>query len=221
MTEDEIARIDVGSMWSRTVSNDLKEGFKRFAPFAKVCGIENEADMADFIGQMRQETGSKFKLTENMNYSERGLIATFGAFRRDRAKANKYGRGHGHRANQEMIANIAYGGRMGNNHTGDGWAYRGGGAGHLTGRANYRAQDVWLKANTDLDVSFEDNPELVRTAEYAMLSFGIFWSLNKIYRKTGHHDIHASFNVTRIINRHTKSYDARWEFTQQAYKLIK
>jgi putative chitinase len=57
-----------------------------------------------------------------------------------REQADRLGHVPGVRnADQEMIANIAYGSRLGNGpiHSGDGWRYRGRGPIQLTGKDNY------------------------------------------------------------------------------------
>ncbi len=80
------------------------------------------------------ETGARMlPVTENLNYSARGLLATFtNRFSADEAKL--YAR------QPERIANRVYAGRMGNGDeaSGDGWRFRGRGLVQITGRRNYR-----------------------------------------------------------------------------------
>ncbi len=80
------------------------------------------------------ETGTRMQpVTENLNYSARGLLATFpNRFSADEAKA--YAR------QPEKIANRVYANRMGNGDEagGDGWRFRGRGLVQITGRRNYR-----------------------------------------------------------------------------------
>ncbi len=80
------------------------------------------------------ETGGRMQpVTENLNYSARGLMATFPSrFSADEAKA--YAR------QPEKIANRVYANRMGNGDeaSGDGWRFRGRGLVQITGRRNYR-----------------------------------------------------------------------------------
>lgn len=86
---------------------------------------------AHFIAQIGHESGSFARLVENLNYSAEGLLRTWPS-RFDKATASAAAR------NPERIANIVYGGRMGNTDPGDGWKYRGRGLIQLTGRENYR-----------------------------------------------------------------------------------
>ena len=72
----------------------------------------------------------------------------------------------------EQIANIVYGGRMGNTLPGDGWKYRGRGLIQVTGANNYRA------AGAALVLDLVNHPELVEQPETAALVAGWFWQSN-------------------------------------------
>lgn len=105
------------------------------------------------------ETGDDMRPNvENLNYSVKGLLATFSRRRISRADAETYGRKDGRPANQRAIGNIIYGGawgreNLGNTEPGDGFTYRGRGFEHVTGRANYakvgKALGIDLLANPD------------------------------------------------------------------------
>lgn len=88
------------------------------------------------------ETGGTYSpMTENLNYSVDALKSKFGN-RISASDAAKYGRTAMQKANQEMIANIIYGGEwgkknLGNTQPGDGWKYRGRSLTQVTGRRNY------------------------------------------------------------------------------------
>jgi len=71
-------------------------------------------------------------ISENLNYSTSGLLATFGKYFTP-AQASAYAR------QPERIANRAYANRMGNGSeaSGDGWRYRGRGLAQITGHDNY------------------------------------------------------------------------------------
>jgi len=84
------------------------------------------------------ETGGKMTaISENLNYSAKGLRATFPRYF-SVADASRYQR------KPEAIANRAYGNRMGNGpeSSGDGWKYRGRGLVQITGKDNYEKYGI-------------------------------------------------------------------------------
>lgn len=133
--------------------------------------IDTPVRQAAFVGQVLHESGNFTRMTENLNYSAEGLLATF---RRHftQLTANQYGRTAAHPANQQMIANIAYGNRMGNGapEGGDGWRFRGRGPIQLTGRANYRA------CGKAIGIDLIAKPELLEHPEAGCLAAAWFWS---------------------------------------------
>lgn len=135
-------------------------------------GIITPARVAGFIAQGQHESADFTVLQENLNYSAKGLRGVFGKYFPDDAIANQYAK------KPEMIANRVYGGRMGNGpeSSGDGFRYRGRGVLQLTGRANY------TQCSRDLfgDDTLANDPDLVRTPEYAIITACWFWYKNKL-----------------------------------------
>lgn len=134
-------------------------------------GIASAASQAAFIAQMLHESGNFTAMVENLNYRPAALLATWpGRF--TAATAEQYGRTAARPANQVMIANIAYGNRMGNGPpaTNDGWRYRGRGPGQLTGYDNYKA------CGAAIGLDLVGNPDLVATPAVGCLAFAWFWS---------------------------------------------
>lgn len=89
------------------------------------------------------ETGGRMQpVRESLNYSVDALLTKFGRHRISEADARRYGRSGSRAADQQMIANLIYGGEwgranLGNTTFGDGWRYRGGGLAQITGRGNF------------------------------------------------------------------------------------
>lgn len=102
----------------------LNEGERRKTPLKHLAYILATAD---------HETGSKLQpIEENLNYTTSARIRSVWPTRfRTTADAAPYVR------EPQKLANFVYGGRMGNNATGDGWKYRGRGYVQITGRSNY------------------------------------------------------------------------------------
>lgn len=106
-----------------------------------------------FFANVHHESWGFTADEENLNYSTEQLLKVFPKYF-DSITAKAYAH------KPESIANIVYGGRMGNTHPGDGWKFRGRGAIQTTGKVNYRALGNYY--NVDLTV----HPELVATALY-------------------------------------------------------
>ena len=126
--------------------------------------------LAHFLAQAGHESGGFKMFQENLNYGAKGLLGLFKKYFPDEAKAKAYER------QPQKIANLIYGGRMGNGAeaTGDGWKYHGRGAIQLTGHDNYVAFGKAI--GEDLTA----NPDLVAT-KYALLSAAWFFTKNKLH----------------------------------------
>ncbi len=78
-----------------------------------------------FIAQAGHESAGFTRLVESFNYSVEALKKTFGK-RLTPYQCEMLGRIDDRQvAHQPQIANLVYGGRMGNKDAGDGWKYRG------------------------------------------------------------------------------------------------
>ncbi|MFC7774093.1 glycoside hydrolase family 19 protein [Flavobacterium sp. GCM10027622] len=156
-------------------------------------GINTPIRIYHFLGQTAHETNGFTRFEESLNYSAASLKVKFTAFSSNPGLADKYGRTTKQKANQIMIANIAYANRMGNGsvNSGDGWKFRGRGLIHLTGRANYEA----YKKYSGIDVV--SNPELASRLDIAIDIACWFWSKNKLNTYADRND---STGLTKIIN---------------------
>ncbi len=97
------------------------------ATFAEF-GITFPVAQAMFIAQVGHESTAFTAVVESFNYSVAGLQSTFGK-RLTAEQCKVLGRQRGESVvpvnRQAAIANLVYGGRLGNKFTGDGWKYRG------------------------------------------------------------------------------------------------
>lgn len=155
----------------------------------KEFGITAVNDRAMFIAQLGHESAGFTSLVENFNYSADGLKKTFGK-RLTSYQCEMLGRVDGQQtARQPQIANLVYGGRMGNIAEGDGWKYRGRGLLQITGRENY------TKCGTALKLDLVSTPELLEQEQHAARSAAWFFALRGCLLYSG--DI---VRVTQIIN---------------------
>lgn len=156
MTNEQLQALGIDAKWLEP----LNETFKKYE-------INTPRRQAAFIGQCGHESASFKVLEENLNYSAKGLMATWPSRFHEIDIAEKFER------NPEMIANKVYGGRadLGNTEDGDGWRFHGRGLIQLTGRTNYTV------CGLALGKPFAEHPELVLEPENAAMTAG--WFFNK------------------------------------------
>ncbi len=133
------------------------------------------------------------------------------------------------KANQKAIANIAYDDanrsknyKLGNTQSGDGWKFRGRGLLQITGRTNYtNSQKIIDKktSNSNVDLSKGYDTFTAKEAVFAGLAD---WYEKKCYLEAdkGITPTHVD-NVTRKINKATKSYAQRKEAFERIKKIFK
>lgn len=131
------------------------------AVFAKY-GVTTPRMAAHVMAQFSAECGQGLAMTENLNYSAAGLLATF---------PSHFTPGMAARAahNPRMIGEIAYGGRMGNAppDSSDGYLFRGAGLAQVTGRAEVTALQAFLATN-GAEFDIVQNPELLVSPDDAL-----------------------------------------------------
>lgn len=171
--------------------------------------ISTEEKAAHFLGQIHHETAG-FKLhTENLNYSEQGLLKTFRKYFTPET-AKLYAR------NPRMIANRVYANRMGNGNeaSGDGYNYRGRGALQLTGKNNYE-----IFANKMRDLRILSNPDLVAT-EYYFESALFFFNENRLWGLCDSVNIDSITKLSKRINGGTNGLQDRIIQTEKYYNWL-
>ena len=151
--------------------------------------IDRPNRIIDFMAHALHESAEFTKLGEGLNYSPEGLANTWrnrfaarlpsGDYAVDQKGrylpneiALRLGRTPQHPADQQGIANLAYGGRMGNGppESGDGWKNRGRGIFMNTGAENYQ------KCGVALGLDLVNHPELLEVRANAAMAAGWHWS---------------------------------------------
>lgn len=125
------------------------------------AGITTPLRIAHFLAQIVPESQGLTRLEESLTYSAERLCVVWKRRFPTLAAARPYAK------NPRALAEMVYGGRMGNVRPGDGYRYRGGGLGMTTGRSNYRA------------AGFEDRPDDLRKPAIALASALTFWVDNR------------------------------------------
>jgi putative chitinase len=166
--------------------------------------------LAHFLAQAGHESGGFRMFQENLNYGAKGLLGLFKKYFPDEAKAKAYER------QPQKIANLIYGGRMGNGPeaSGDGWKYHGRGAIQLTGHDNYVAFGKAI--GEDLTA----NPDLVAT-KYVLLSAAWFFTKNKLHTiaDEGATDLVVT-KITKKVNGGTIGLPDRIKHFNEYYHLL-
>jgi putative chitinase len=143
--------------------------FKKYKTLFNSYHLNTPLRIAHFMAQIEHESGLK-PISENLNYSVKGLLSTFSKYFTTTKLATDYAR------QPEKIANKVYANRMGNGDetSGDGWKYRGRGFIQLTGKNNY------LVLSKDTRIDFLNNPDLLLNEANAIIAALHFWNISKL-----------------------------------------
>ena len=166
--------------------------------------------LAHFLAQAGHESGGFKAVNENLNYGAKGLLGIFKKYFPTPEKAALYER------KPETIANLVYGGRMGNGPeaSGEGYKFRGRGYIQLTGKDNYVAFGKAI--NEDLTA----NPDLVAT-KYPLLSAAWFFNKNGLHKIADEGANEATVTkVTKRVNGGTIGLADRLKHFNEYYKLL-
>ncbi|MEY4429154.1 MAG: hypothetical protein RLZZ182_1843 [Pseudomonadota bacterium] len=131
-------------------------------------GITSAKEQAMFIAQVHHESGGFKRLEESFRYTSSERLMAISAAAR---KAGVAAVDAALKAGPVAVAEIMYGGRMGNVAKGDAHRYRGRGFIQLTGRDNYAA------AGRALGLDLIANPDAAATPEVAAKVAVWFWKL--------------------------------------------
>lgn len=170
--------------------------------------INTPLRLAHFLSQCGHESNNFTAVSENLNYGAKGLLGIFKKYFPTEAKAKEYER------KPEKIANLVYGGRMGNGPeaSGDGYKFRGRGYIQLTGKDNYKA------FGAAIGVNITDNPDLVATT-YPLLSAAWFFQRCLPKCDAGATD-EVVTSVTKCVNGGTIGLPDRLKHFKEYYSLL-
>ena len=162
--------------------------------------------IAGFFAQTGHESMNFLVLSENLSYRAETLEKLFSKY------FSKSGRNAADYAKQpEKIANIIYGGRMGNVQEGDGYRFRGRGVIQLTGRDNYTA------FGKSVGMSPEQVIDYVQTKKGALESACWYWNSRKINAACDKSDITL---MTKLVNGGTIGLEDRRKHYEQALAVL-
>jgi len=155
MTNEQLQALGIDAKWL----DPLNKTFEKYE-------INTPLRQAAFIGQCGHESNSFKVLQENLNYSAKGLVATWPSRFPNIEFAAEYER------KPERIANKVYGARadLGNTEDGDGWRFSGKGLIQLTGRNNFKT------CGDAIGIDLISQPELLLEPMWACMSAGWYWN---------------------------------------------
>jgi putative chitinase len=134
-------------------------------PILEKAGItENEKRFRHFLAQGAAETGGFTIKEESGKYTAEGLRRTFPKYFKSVSEARPYA------GKPEAIFNRVYGGRLGNNKTGDGYKYRGRGIFQLTGKDSYK------RYGERLGIDLAGNPDLACDPLVSVQIAAAYWT---------------------------------------------
>lgn len=172
--------------------------------------ITNNLRLAHFLAQCGHESGGFKAVSENLNYSSKGLQGTFGKYFPGNL-ADLYAK------QPEKIASRVYGNRMGNGDEAskEGYKFRGRGYIQLTGKSNYTAFTKFIGEDCIA------NPDLVAT-KYPLASAAFFFDKNGLWAvcDKGADDA-AVTSVTKRVNGGTIGLADRIKHFKEYYNLLK
>ena len=213
---------------------DAAQYYDAFVKHLPEFGITTPERCAAFLGTIKAETDFK-KFTENLNYNAYNLYLHKDVITIKDPKTGKprvikgveVNPGHkrfptlqdAERAVKngiQYIANLIYGGRMGNGDvaSGDGYKFRGRGMFQLTGKDQYKLASIQLKKPEILT-----NPDSVLTnPELCVLTATNYFAKKHV---GAHADKTDWKEVRRKVNGGLVGYDHMREATEKAYKIFK
>jgi predicted chitinase len=238
-----------------TEANDvhLKELVETLNKYKKVFKLDTCARKAHFFAQSREESGADLSGAlhgESLDYAAEALPIQFKKFRKRNSKeeavdkfgnpttenkktvpnelAYQYGRSsrNGYKANQKMIAEIAYGDRGGNLTPEDAWNFRGRGLLQITFRSTYEEiQKLIDKLASDSGVKISDGKNRDYTPKEAALTGMLDWYKDNMFLKA---DLTGKFTdddvvdlIVDIINRDTDSRAKRKKHYKKTKVIFK
>lgn len=188
-----------------TVNPDVWAGL--LAGPMQAADITTPRRAAAFMGQCAEESGGFTVLSENLNYSAERLCVVWPS-RFDDDNAPQYAH------NPEALANYVYAGRLGNGDesSGDGWTFRGGGLIQLTGR------DLYTRFGETVGQSAEDAAAFVRTPAGAIGSACWYWSIRGGLNELA--DEWRIIEITRRINGGLTNLSTRIQLCNAALQAL-
>jgi putative chitinase len=136
---------------------------------ATAAGITRPMELANFMAQVTHESNGLNRLEESFRYTRNISQIPVPEAWREGNDALDAARKQALMGKPEQLAELMYGGRLGNDEPGDGWKYHGRGYVPLIGKDNYRA------AGEALDLDLVRQPDLAADPQHASKIAAWYW----------------------------------------------
>ena len=180
----------------------------------------NENLLSLALGQTHVESGGLTRFSENLHYTEAGLLRIYGVGRSSAKITSSEARRLAE--NPEAIAKRVYGtGKkahdLGNLTPQDGWDFRGGGPIQITGRITYND----ISKITGID--FVNNPDMARNPVYFWdIIFGFYHWKGAIHYMHDNQVTTATIeHISKVTNGGYTALEEREEATKRIYALVR
>lgn len=176
-------------------NNQIAEWHKALIAVLPRYQIDTPQRVAAFLAQTAHESAEYTVLEENLYYSAAQLVKTWPK-RFNRALAAQVAK------QPRRIAEIAYGGRMGNMQPNDGYLFRGQGIIQLTGRDNF------TRFGQTLNRTAEQAIEYIQTKQGAVEAAAWFWRVNNLNKWADAGDVDGLSDAINIGRKTARYGDA-------------
>ena len=193
---------------------------QRLLSSAVASGIDAPKALANFMAQVEHESGGFRWLEEGFRYTQgiEQITSKVKSALREGPEVLEAARQEALRNKPEKLAELMYGGRMGNDQPGDGYKYRGRGYIQLTGK------DAYAEAGRDLGLDLLNDPGLTAKPEHAEKIAIWYWQKKVPARAQGNvkaatKAINGGYNV--LVDRERRFEKWLDELTPERIKRIK
>lgn len=203
------------------------------AQYNAICplyGISTPDIFHEYIANVLHESGGLTRFVEGLNYQAEALTRLFGRHRISVEDCYRYGRirlkdKSIRPANQQMIANILYGGQwglinLGNRQQGDGFMFRGSGEMQITGRRMMEKFTAYYNKLKGTSYTAEQMAELLRTNKEVSVH-GSCWVFAVEKKLIDEAVSDKDLTIRKSINGGTFGMDEVLRLTTLAEQLIK
>ena len=201
---------DLQKVFPGTDSSTLKEIADLVNQYGKDFGINDDETLRYFISQAGAETKNMTKFTEGTTYHLSRLSAVwkykFNTIESPTNNPNKrnpndFARSKGSTlADPVKLFNFVYGGKYGNNTTGDGYKYRGRGLLHLTWKSNYEDFTKFYQENYDSTKDFVAHPELLNDNKKIGVISALWYFKNHVIPVIKRRGKNLTSSVSKSVN---------------------